>query len=278
MCYHRLMPLPILHQRSAASDQDLVRLYLQTDRRWAEHLAEPQVLDVGTAFCNPSIGGQANHIRDVTVPSGVSADEGYRQVEAHFAEHGARCCAWMLGVAASASPMSLLTQLLVGKGYRIQLTDVLALPHMPAGPLAERGDLQIIPSRAAFRQVRELFAQAGEELQWPQLPESAEAHLDDPHLDAVLALVDGHAVAHAGIFGVGELARIGLFYVAPACRRQGIGRTMLAQILEIARRSLYRHIFASVAAERTALRAMFESVGMRKAGQITWAVSPQSSE
>ena len=273
------MALPILHQRSAASDEELVRLYLQTDRRWAEHLAEAEVLDVGTAFCNPGMAGcaEANHVRDVTLPAGVSAEEAYRQVEAYFAERGGRCLAWMLGAGGGESPAAALAQLLGGKGHRIETTDVLTLPHMPEKALAERGDLQIIPARAGFRQVRELFTQAGEELQRLHLAESAEAHLDDPHLDALLALKDGRAVAHAGIFGVGELARLGLFYVAPAFRRQGVGRTMLSYMLEIARRSLYRHIFSGMPQSNPTLALPYQSVGMRKAGQITWAVSPRSS-
>ncbi|MGA2497913.1 MAG: GNAT family N-acetyltransferase [Tepidisphaeraceae bacterium] len=272
------MPLPVLHQWSAASDDDLVRLYLQTDRRWAEHLAEPEVLEVGTAMCNPAMAGQANHVRDVALPAGVCAEEAYRRVEAYFSERGARCSAWIFGAAGGVSPVATLVKLLGEKGYRIELTDVLALPHMPGKPPAERGDLQVIPSRAGFRQMRELFAEAGAELRRPHLPELAEAHLDDPHLDALLAMRDGRAVAHAGIFGVGELARLGLFYVPPAFRRQGVGRTMLSHILEIARRSLYRHIFAGVTQSQSELSYLYHSVGMRKAGQVIEAVSPRSSE
>ncbi|MFI5378973.1 MAG: GNAT family N-acetyltransferase [Tepidisphaerales bacterium] len=311
------MPLPVLHQRSATSDEDLVRLFLQTDRRWAEHLAEPQVLDVGSVFCNPALPecAEANHVRDVGLPAGVSAEDAYRQVEAHFAANGARCVAWTLGAAGGESrtadsavavpPVSSpaesvkrdsasegtggtsfirdtteaasLARLLESKGYRLELMEVLALPHLPAGPLAERGDLQIIPARASFRHVRELFAEAEAELGRRQLGDIVEAHLDDPHLDALLAIKDGRAVGHAGIFGVGELARLGLFYVAPALRRQGAGRTLLSHMLEIARRALYRHIFAGVIQSKSELASLYQSVGMRKSGEVIWAISPRPS-
>jgi GNAT superfamily N-acetyltransferase len=155
---------------------------------------------------------------------------------------------------------------------------VLSLPRLPAGPLAERDDLQIIPSRAGFRHVRELFAEAEAELGRKRLGDTVEAHLVDPHLDALLALKDGRAVGHAGMLGVGELARIDLFYVSPALRRQGAGRTLLSHILETARRALYRHIFAGATQSQSSLLSLYQSVGMRTAGRVIWAVSPRPSE
>jgi GNAT superfamily N-acetyltransferase len=283
------MPLPILQQRSAASDADLVRLYLQTDRRWAQHLAEPVVLTCGTVFCDPGAPQEQGHVRDALVPEGMTAQQAVADVEAHFARAGGQCQRWLLNPAVPPERTAALGRLLAQTGWQQRNLEVLALPRMPLpreapGSLGATGHqggalaVQIIPSRAAYGLTEQLMTQAAKELGDPGLWRRVESHLDDSHVDALLALDRGRPLGHAAIFSVGELARLGLFYVAPECRRRGIGRALLERILELARRSLHRHILAAVeplsGPAQGSLAGLWGSIGMKRAGLIEQYIRP----
>ena len=64
------MPLPVLTAPRAASDDDLLRLFLRTDRLWADGIAETMQLDFGIALTNPALPKvwEANCVREAALP------------------------------------------------------------------------------------------------------------------------------------------------------------------------------------------------------------------
>ena len=104
------------------------------------------------------------------------------------------------------------------------------LEHATAPPVQEIAGVKVIPARASFRHTRALFEEAVAESNFsPQVVEADMAHLDDPHWDSLLALQNGVAVAHAGVFAVGELGMIENVYVSPSRRRRGLGAMMMGR-------------------------------------------------
>jgi ribosomal protein S18 acetylase RimI-like enzyme len=157
--------------------------------------------------------------------------------------------------------------------------DVLHLQQSPSLAASETfANLKIIPARASFRHVRELFdvwsneKYGGEEAR--QLTEGGLMHLDDPHYDSLLALENGVAVAHVGVLAVGETGRIEDVYVAPTHRRRGIGRIMLLRALEICARSLFKHVMLSCEPQNEPAQSLYRSLGFDKIGEIAWYAAP----
>ena len=97
----------------------------------------------------------------------------------------------------------------------------------------------------------------------PAARDAAMLHLDDPHVDAWLALRAGRPVAAVSLLNDGDVGCVRDLYVTPAARGRGIGRLLLDRALESAARSGHRHVLAGVAPGGTGLFAAagFEPVG-----------------
>jgi ribosomal-protein-alanine N-acetyltransferase len=246
-----------------------VRLFHRTELHWVRHVAEETQLEAGTAFTNPALPlREANLVMDAALPPGVSADAAYAEVEAHFAARGARCLSWILNPSAPPEQTRPLIEALGVRGWRLWPLDILYLGGRPSGAVTEVGGLTIIPARASYRHARALAEQVAAEWREPPLADALMQHLDDPHLDAVLALRDGDAVAGVGVLAVGEVGRIAYPFVAPALRRQGIGRTMMSRALEICARSLFKHVMLGVAPNNAEAIALYHGLGFRKIGEV----------
>jgi ribosomal protein S18 acetylase RimI-like enzyme len=278
------MSLPILNQHSSSlppTPQTLVRYFHQTERHWAQHIAEDAQLDVGLAFTNAELSRvwDANRIFDASLPEQTTPAEAVEMVEQHFAERRTQCHAWVVNPSAKASQTGPLVEHLLSRGYRTRSEDILYLQHLPQVPPIDAGGVKVIPARASFRHVRELAAESsrvhGDAAD--QLVEAAMLHLDDPHYDSLLALRDGRAVAEVGVLAVGELGRIEPLYVAESSRRQGLGRTMMGRALEICSRSLFKHIFLSCLPDNAPAQALYAALGFRKVGEIVSYMAPDVS-
>jgi ribosomal protein S18 acetylase RimI-like enzyme len=111
----------------------------------------------------------------------------------------------------------------------------------------------------------ELAAEARES----QLAEAAMLHLDDPHWDALLALIGQEPAGTIGVLAVGDIGRIEQLFVSPRFRRRGIGRTLLSRAMEICARSLFKHVMLAVKPEEPVIRAVLKRLNLRTIGQIT---------
>src|SRR5438046_1845893 len=92
------MPLPILQSHRAASHDDLVRFYHRTELHWSRHIGEDKTIDVGTAVANPELATvhDANCMRDIRLPEGMSAQDAMAQIDEHFRSSGTQCQSYVV--------------------------------------------------------------------------------------------------------------------------------------------------------------------------------------
>ena len=271
------MPLPILQPGRDLSADDLVRLFHRTELHWTRHLSEEAVLECGVALTSPQLPRvfAANVVFDAALPPGGSPEAALAEADAHFAACGVRCAQWTMNPAAPRERTEPLVAHLVSAGWTTISAHIL---HLSGAPLARPGavpGLTILPARASYRHARQLaeMAAAGP---WgePQLAEVAMLHLDDPHWDALIALIDGQVVAGTAVLAVGDVGRIDSVYVAPAFRRRGIGRAMMARAFDICARSLFRHVMLEVDPANAPAQALYQQLGFRKIGQMISCRAP----
>lgn len=273
------MPLPILNLTSAPTPQTLLRYFHQTESKWTEHLAESMQLDFGTAWANPKLSRifDANRILDVSLPPGMSPDDAVQQAEAHYAAIGSKCSQWVMNPSAPPEQTTPMIECLRARGYQPFSADIMYLERLPSAPISGTNEpLRIIPTRASFRHARDLFNEFAQTIGEPELVEAEMLHLDDPHYDALLAIRDGEAIAHAGVLATGEIGRIDQVYVAKRFREMHIGATMMSRALEICARSLFKHVLLTVLADNTVAIRLYERFGFRRIGQIISYFAPGS--
>jgi ribosomal protein S18 acetylase RimI-like enzyme len=271
------MPLPVLNARGGATPTDLLRYFAKAELHWTQHVAEAEELEFGVALTSREFPGVffANRMLNAALPEGMTAAQVVTAAEAHFARAGLRCQCWTLDPAAPGARTDALGEHLSSLGFRRDANDVMYLQGTPAA-IQEVGNLSIIPARASFRHVRELLTEALEKYHHPPLAEASMLHLDDPHVDALIALRDGAAAAYVAVLSVGDVGAIEEVFVSAAYRNQGIGRTMMSRALEICARSQFRHVFIEVDPENVAAKKLYEDCGFRKIGEMVSFDAPQA--
>jgi GNAT superfamily N-acetyltransferase len=265
------MPLPILQAHAEATPQDLVRLFHRTELHWLRHLGDEAQLDAGVAFTRRELAtiAAANSMIDAALPPGASPSDVVEEVRRHFEEAGTTCQRWLLNPAAPEAQTRPLAEHLAVQGWTSEPSDILYLAGRPAAPAAPSDSLTIIPARASFRHARQLAEEAAAEAGRPQLADASMLHLDDPHWDVMIALRDGKAVARAGVLAVGEIGRVDQLYVSAPERRRGIGSAMLARVLEVCSRSLFKHVMACVGPQEADASLLYDRFGFRTIGGMT---------
>jgi GNAT superfamily N-acetyltransferase len=274
------MPLPILQPHGQPTRQDLIRLFHQTESRWTQHLAEETLLDVGTGFSNPQLPDvyDANNIRDVALPDEMSVEAAVAQVDAHYAAQGTPCAYWTFNPSAPADRTRPLADHLLALNYSAHTNDIMVLARDLASQAPSPSDLRIIPARASFRHVRQLFEEETRRRGRPiQIVDAAMLHLDDSHWDALLALKDGVPVAYVGVLSVGEIGKIEHMLVAEPYRGQGIGTTMMGRAIEICARSLFRHVMLAVRPTNAVAIALYRKLGFARLSEVTGYFAPGTS-
>jgi GNAT superfamily N-acetyltransferase len=267
-----VMPLPILSTSYEPAPADLLRHYLRCRLHWVRHLSDDEtVLDVGTAFTNPQLAaiGDANHIRDVSAPPGESPANVVKMVDDHFDARGVRCAYYVMNPSTPAEQNGALIEHLISTGYTPATRQVLMLGKFAGAAPRAQADLKLIPTRASYRHFHELAERHASEIGAPQLTQAWEAHLDDPHYDALLALENGATIAHGGVLAIGEMGYLAQIYVAPARRRQGIGTLILSRLMEISARSLFKSIYVDLDSSNPAAESLLKKFGFRAIGQST---------
>lgn len=264
------MPLPVIPSRHEPSREDLLRLFHQAQGRWCQNLAQEQALDVGTAYSNPRLGAvcEANSIRDAALPEGMSARDAYELVERHYAAANARCACWTMNPSAVRARTDPLVEHLRSLGYRERRADLLLLRQSGRPANSDPGDVRVIPARASFRHARIILEELAALRNQPQLAEAAMCQLDDPHWEPLLAMRRGRPIAYGGVLSVGQVGRIDQVFVSADHRRQGIGQLMMARILDICARSLFRHVMLAVPPDQAAAQAFCCKMGFQAVGQL----------
>jgi GNAT superfamily N-acetyltransferase len=253
-------PLPVLAAPPTAGPDDLVRRFHRARHQQARILGDETVVDGGTWIHNPDLQPlpDANCVLDAAVDPGSTAVE-LVTVVAHLS---ANCPvrAWTLNPSLPADRTQPLADHLAHHGWVPHVWDVLHLPRLITATIAAVGGVTVIPARAAYGPLRQLWdGRFGD-----ARVDAALMSLDDPHLDGWVALRNGNAVAAVSMLNDGETGIVTDLYVSPGERRQGLGRMMLGRALEASGRSGHRHVLAGV---RSGEAGLFPVVGFRPVGR-----------
>jgi len=263
-------PLPVLSGALATSPSDLLRafrrLMLHRARQLGEAVTLPALPNV-YAVAAPDLAhvGDANCVLDAE----TGDDAVIAAVEEHYRTLGVAAPQWMASCLTGQTIASKQSEILLNRNYAGRVATIhhllQAKTQLPGAPPA----VSILPARAAQLQLRALEERIAS---WAgrTAAEHAEAsmrRLDDPHLDALVALRGGEAVARIGVLSVGDTGLIADMHVDPICRGQGIGQTLLGRALEICGRSAFRHVF-TFAPQCT--DHFYRSFGFEALGEVTF--------
>ena len=242
---------------AAPPTADLVRLFHRAQLQRARAVAEEVAIDGGTWLHNRDLQplGDANCVLDAAVDPGQTAVALVAEVNRLSADCPVR--RWTLNPSLPADRTRPLAEHLTRSGWVPNPLDVLHLSRLTGTP-RPAGDLTVIPARAAYGPFRRLM----DDRYGDARATAAVQSLDDPHLDAWLALRDGTAVAVVSLLNDGEAGTVTDLYVSPPQRGRGVGGAMLGRALESAGRSGHRHVLAGAAAG-----GLFAAVGFRVVGQ-----------
>jgi GNAT superfamily N-acetyltransferase len=269
------MPLTVLKTIPASSPADLIRLFHQSQLEWSRHLGEEIELDFGRWISNPILPtvDDANCLLDAFIVPGMTAAEVISQMDDRSQQHW-RCCT--LNPSMTPDRTGELVAALLAQGWTMQTTDILYRTRAIARALPAINDLTLIPARASFRHYRQLMQQraltdAGAE------PDAAMLHLDDSHLDALLALQAGNPVGCISVLTTGEVGTVREWYVTPEHRNHGLGRLLLDRAMEICSRSVLRHVMIALPPSAQAAHRLCQTAGFQVIGQTSTLHRPFSS-
>ena len=277
------MPLPVLPSTFSQSSADLIRLFHQSQLEWSRHLGEETQLDFGRWISNPALpdSREANCLHDAFLLPGLSA----AQLIADQAALPWRGCSL-----SPSMPTTGLADALVQAGWKPEPLKIFYRKKNVEPVSKSDLKLTIIPARASYRHYRELlqcaedkkgveylfhqplYSQADKRYQTPFLSvasawvEAQLQHLDDPHLDSLLALRGAEAVGCVGVLTSGEFGTLRDWYVAEAHRGQGIGRVLLDRALEICTRGLLKHVMIGLPPEAAEAMRLIQQAGFVEIG------------
>lgn len=250
--------LPVL-KSDARSAADLLRFYDQAMVSYAEGVADPKQMDWGQVFLDRSLpeAWESHCVLQMDVPAGESADGVIQQMRSHFRQAGESISAAAINPSLPAITIEALEKSLSGQGFTARARQVMRLEKwidLPGG----FPDCQIIPARASYRHVQDI---AAETIDQCVLSQALLNHLDDPRLDAILIMRGGEVAGYGDILSMGQTGVIQQVLLGTDARAMGVDRLILRELVEIGRRSQFRHILAGPWADDQASKNTLQSVG-----------------
>jgi ribosomal protein S18 acetylase RimI-like enzyme len=266
--------MPELRVLPPAAHSDPMLAFLRTERAAADQVGQTEQLDAGLAVFNPDWPDvpQANRLllaaaTDVPTDAADALDSAIR----FFASHACRLLRVELDPIAPEPRTAPLAAELQRRGYAESARRLL---FRRAGVVAAvrplPPDVMILPTRSALRQAAEL-ARSIVDASPPASAHSADAllaSLDDPHVDALIALQAGKPIGWVSVLAAGDVGRLGGLYVVPTHRRQGIGQCLLGRAMEIAARSLFRVVVCTVSQNDSETPAILQVAGFSDGGTV----------
>lgn len=234
------MELPVHQPNDTASPPALLRAVHRGEVIMARTYAEEAPLDAATAYTAPDFPdfGSGNFAIDLQpADDGPRAAEGLLDaIDQHFTDHQT-CCHVLLCNQPTWPPA--LRRSALARGFDPQPLQVLELTAYQR-PAKLNAVLQIIPARAAVAQLRDLLG--GPKSTWAR---AAVAQLDEPRLDMLLARLDGQPVGAAGVLTLGQIGLITDVYAATSARRRGVGKALLASLIDLCSRAQFEKVILS---------------------------------
>lgn len=239
----------------------------RTQQAWYEYATSQLNLACGIVFTSDEWPASPvlNQFREVQLTD-TSIEDAWSQAEVAFAERGCTCGRW---APAGDQDAERFVAFLDARGFERFDQTAMLLTHWPER--TPRDGVRLVPARSVQAKCRALVAAASAESgdASEEAVEVAMVHLDDPQLEWWVAMIGGEAVGMGGLYQVGDLTTVRDLFVLTARRRAGIGATIIARLLAIARRLTPRVIVASAPGSRSDLTAFLTASGYEPAGAIT---------
>lgn len=262
-----LMELPILSQTYTPDTDAMVRAVKRVDRIVLRTVANETALDCATCFdhaAHPNFR-MFNTADEVRIPDGWSAVQVMDAIEEHFADAGTTCrklqcneTTWPTGLAEETER----------RGFKPDDSQVMLMQRY-AEPTAINEDLQIIPARAAYRELKPFMVEANK--QWRNLNDEvalqmAEAEidfLDEPRLEMFLGRLNNEPVGYVSLITLGQIGLIFALFTLEEHRRKSVARTLLRHIMDHCTRAMFEQVILEVDPSNCAAKSLYESVGFQ---------------
>lgn len=254
------MELPIAPQTYQPSPQALVRAIQRSNLILARMTAEETALDGATALTNPERPGVsfANCAMEVDVPQGQTAARVLENIDAHFTERGLR---GLMLSAANEWPADMLP-LLETRGYRPRKMNVfLVTDYVSSREL--NNNLQIIPGRAAYAELRKLFEESAADTADAMLD-----RLDEPRAEVFLGRLHSQPAGVVVVVTLGQIGVIDFVYTATSARGQGVATTLLAHALDHCQRAQFEQVILE-APEGCPAVPVYQRLGFKPVASFT---------
>jgi hypothetical protein len=262
------MDLPLARQPGQKTSlQGLIRAAKRADVILLRMVAEETFLDGATAYisqAHPALR-EANAAFDLRIPPEGDAKRIIDGLLAAFAEAGATCFSCDSSEADWPAPLA---EALAARGYQPRAFAIAELTaYAPPSTIDEK--LQIIPGRAAYHELRGLYAQREEHAGNPAAQDAAQARvdqLDDPRVDLFLARRDRQPVGLASLLTLGNIGVVLDLFTAPSCEDPAVLHTLAAHLIDHCMRAQFEQVIARFEPDDTRA-AFFAGLGFKLAGQ-----------
>lgn len=235
------MKLTIAPQSYRPSDESLILARKEAITAMTRMVAQETALEGAIAFDNP----EAPLIRQANrVASWDGKPDSFDAVVAHYADkqHDAL-------VIDCIDPMLDKTQInhAMAQGYCLDTRQLFVMAQFKPYE-AMNTNLQVIPARAAYREVKTIYHRmaetdfGGDEQLASQLATVMMDRLDEPRLDVFLGRMDGKVVSLGGVYTQGQTGVLIPIYVDPDRRGNRLGSTLLTHVLEHCHRAQFQQI------------------------------------
>lgn len=250
------MELPIASQSYVPSDAALIRAAHRALADVALTIADAEPFEGGIAYRSEAYPGEpmACFAAELTKPSEGEAGENTgespvdRVVTSMDEAFGEATC--QAAFPASGQWDDDLKAALLARGFATQARQLLLLQRYRR-PEAMHESLQVIPARAAYPAMRELYAARAEQ----SGARDRQAHarmridlLDEPRLELFLGRLDRKPVGVVGVVTLGNIGVLHEVYTLPEYRKQGIATTLMAHTLDHCERALFEQVIMDLPA------------------------------
>jgi len=241
---------------------------LRTTQAWCLHLGEKETLELGIAYYSDRFPDlpDTNQFREVIATDPDQVVAALDEASQWFQGKALKCHRWAPAVG-DASPA--LAQRLLDCGFHKHTYNAFRLAKWPE--LQHNDNLRILPARAMREVFRTLIvANSKRHTQAIRISEAQawNERLDEPQLDLFIAMNGTTPAGYAGLFQVGDIARVLLPVVSPEQSRANVADTLLDHMLTLAKRLTLATIVATLDADDETGRVWLESAGFVADGTI----------
>jgi N-acetylglutamate synthase-like GNAT family acetyltransferase len=249
-------------------ENNTVGSLLRSSQAFCSELCEKETLDYGIAYYSRRFAAlpEANQLREVWIEDPTEITVAFEQAEHWFTENSVFCHRWA-PAGGQANPQ--LTGFLEERGF--QRRDWLAMALQQWNELPAAGEVRVLPARAmraAFRQTYVEDSRPSNARMRELLADAYVERLDDPQLDMYVALVGKKPAGRAGLYQVGDIARIVDLTVLRGFESHGVENALLDQVLSLAKRLSFRKVLVQIDGADQQRVSVFEHAGFVSAGKI----------